>query len=129
MNYGFTISGTDDGKPSKLFISGLAWEAGYLDLIVPRRGTVKPDDFVPVWERAADAQHVLYILPVVDGRELLLRVVDAGHSYLAGGPAARNRMMRGVMGFTIPEKPPYIFRAELKSLDSVHEGGESGGIE
>lgn len=37
---------------------------------------------MPVWERGADAQHVLYILPTVESRELSLVVIDAGPSYL-----------------------------------------------
>jgi hypothetical protein len=52
-NYGFSITAKEkDSRHPGLFISGMSWQAGKFRQIIP----VRPGNFVPVWETAAQRQ-------------------------------------------------------------------------
>jgi hypothetical protein len=112
--FGFTISARNDGSSkSWVFLSGQSLESGKFRAILPLRS----GDFVPVWRTGAEAAAVVARLRQgpLEGWEF--QVVDAGPSYCAGGVGSRNRLMRGGVGFVIPEKPGYLFASDLKRLD------------
>ena len=114
LNFGFTISARNTGAfKSWVFISGQSLEAWKFRVILPLRS----GDFVPVWSTESEAAAVVARLRrgALEGWEF--QVVDAGPSYCAGGVGSRNRLMRGVGGLVLPEKPGYVFAAELKQLD------------
>lgn len=112
-DYGYAIIGAAEGRRGNVFISGLEWQAGRLALIIPPRGPVRPGDFSPVWRTRDEAFAALSALECPDdGFEYF--VTRAADAWLAGGPAAINRTLRGVDGYTIPDRPVYIFQADRK---------------
>jgi hypothetical protein len=114
--FGFTISARNDGAfKSWVFLSGMSLEAGKFRVILPLR----PGDFVPVWGTEGEAAAVVAQLRKGPLEAWEFQVLDAGFSYCAGGVGSRNRLMRGVGGFVLPEKPGYVFASELKHLNGV----------
>ena len=108
--FGFTISARNDGAFKLwVFLSGQSLEAGKFRVIIPLRS----GDFVPVWGTGAEAAAVVARLRQGPLEAWEFQLVDAVPSYCAGGVGSRNRLMRGVGGFVLPEKPGYVFAAEL----------------
>lgn len=109
--FGFTISARNDGTfKTWVFLSGQSLEAGKFRAILPLRS----GDFVPVCGTEREAAAIVDQLRQGPLGAWEFQVVDAGPSYCAGGVGIRNRLMRGIGGFVLPEKPGYVFAAELK---------------
>ena len=119
--YGYSITARKAGSPSPgVFISGLSFEADKFRLIIPLRD----GDFVPVWRTEAEADGVVELFRRGATGHLEFRVVDAGTTARAAGPARR---LCGMAGFVIPPPPPAFCPsgmddAEWKALCSSQLG-------